>query len=338
MKIRTVTTLASLVLLLSSPAAFPAAGAAPQQATFAGGCFWCMVPAFDGLDGVKSVVSGYTGGLRPNPTYAEVSSGKTGHAEAVEITYDPAVINYSRLLDVFWRNIDPTVKDRQFCDVGTQYRSAIFYHDEEQKRLAEASKRALEQSKRFPGPIYTEIAPAAAFYRAEEYHQDYYRKNPVRYKYYRFSCGRDRRLEELWAGPERVDGQRQTANCDGRKRGRPLRRGGLSRVLRLRVGRCTMGVRHYPRSVSTGPRPACGAGITAAGPRPGACGSRGSRRRAPRQTTGGTASTCPREAPPSAGRPSPRPAGGRRGRRGPGRAGTARAACAAGRRPRGTRR
>jgi len=201
MKIRTVTTLASLVLLLSSPAAFPAAGAAPQKATFAGGCFWCMVPAFDGLDGVKSVVSGYTGGLRPNPTYAEVSSGKTGHAEAVEITYDPAVINYSRLLDVFWRNIDPTAKDRQFCDVGTQYRSAIFYHDEEQKRLAEASKRALEQSKRFPGPIYTEIAPAAAFYRAEEYHQDYYRKNPVRYKYYRFSCGRDRRLEELWGGP-----------------------------------------------------------------------------------------------------------------------------------------
>lgn len=129
MKLRTVTTLASLVLLLSSPAAFPAAGAAPQKATFAGGCFWCMVPAFDGLDGVKSVVSGYTGGLMPNPTYEEVSSGKTGHAEAVEITYDPAVIPYSRLLDVFWRNIDPTVKDRQFCDIGTQYRSAIFYHD-----------------------------------------------------------------------------------------------------------------------------------------------------------------------------------------------------------------
>jgi peptide-methionine (S)-S-oxide reductase len=181
------------------------AGAAPgpslEKATFAGGCFWCMEPAFDKLPGVKSVISGYTGGQKPNPTYEEVSSGTTGHAESIEITYDPAVISYSKLLDVFWRNIDPTVKDRQFCDVGFQYRSAIFYHSEEQKRLAEASKKALEQSKRFPGPIYTEIVAATTFYPAEEYHQKYYQKNPIRYKYYRYGCGRDQRLHELWGKP-----------------------------------------------------------------------------------------------------------------------------------------
>jgi peptide-methionine (S)-S-oxide reductase len=178
-----------------------ASGPALQKATFAGGCFWCMEPAFDKLEGVKSVVSGYTGGHKTNPTYEEVSSGATGHAESVEITYDPAVISYSKLLDVFWHNIDPTAKDRQFCDTGSQYRSAIFYHSEEQKRLAEASKKALEQSKRFPGPIYTEIVPATAFYPAEEYHQKYYQKNPIRYKYYRYSCGRDQRLKELWGKP-----------------------------------------------------------------------------------------------------------------------------------------
>jgi len=172
-----------------------------EKATFAGGCFWCMEPAFDKLEGVKSVVSGYTGGRKPNPTYEEVSAGTTGHAESIEITYDPAVISYSRLLEVFWRNIDPTVKDRQFCDVGTQYRSAIFYHGEEQERLAEASKRTLEQSRRFPGPIYTEISPATTFYPAEEYHQKYYAKNPIRYKYYRYGCGRDQRLKELWGKP-----------------------------------------------------------------------------------------------------------------------------------------
>jgi peptide-methionine (S)-S-oxide reductase len=172
-----------------------------QKATFAGGCFWCMEPAFDKLEGVKSVVSGYTGGHKTNPTYEEVSNGATGHAESIEITYDPAVISYAKLLDVFWHNVDPTVKDRQFCDSGSQYRSAIFYHDEEQKRLAEASKKTLEQSKRFPGPIYTEIVPATTFYPAEEYHQKYYQKNPVRYKYYRYSCGRDQRLKELWGKP-----------------------------------------------------------------------------------------------------------------------------------------
>ncbi|HTZ40216.1 MAG TPA: peptide-methionine (S)-S-oxide reductase MsrA [Syntrophales bacterium] len=151
-----------------------ASGPGLEKATFAGGCFWCMEPAFDKLPGVKSVVSGYTGGHKPNPTYEEVSSGVTGHAESIEIAYDPSVISYSTLLDVFWHNIDPTVKDRQFCDTGSQYRSAIFYHSEEQKRLAEASKKALEQSKRFPGPIYTEIVPAATFYPAEDYHQRYY--------------------------------------------------------------------------------------------------------------------------------------------------------------------
>lgn len=207
MKVQTVMVLASAGLLLFASAAFDrqgagaATGRALEKATFAGGCFWCMEPAFDKLDGVKSVVSGYTGGRKPNPTYEEVSAGTTGHAESVEITYDPAVISYSKLLDVFWRNIDPTVKDRQFCDAGSQYRSAIFYHGEEQKRLAEASKRAIEQSRRFPGTIYTEIAPATTFYAAEEYHQQYYRKNPVRYKYYRYSCGRDQRLKELWGNP-----------------------------------------------------------------------------------------------------------------------------------------
>ena len=206
MKVQIVMAFASVGLLLFASAASAQGGgvATPgpvlEKATFAGGCFWCMEPAFDKLDGVKSVISGYTGGRKENPTYEEVSSGSTGHAESIEITYDPAVVSYSRLLDVFWRNIDPTVKDRQFCDAGTQYRSAIFYHGEEQKRLAEASKKALEQSRRFPGPIYTEIAPATTFYAAEEYHQKYYQKNPIRYKYYRYGCGRDQRLKELWGG------------------------------------------------------------------------------------------------------------------------------------------
>ena len=177
------------------------AGPVLAKATFAGGCFWCMEPAFDGLEGVKSVLSGYTGGHTINPTYEEVSSGSTGHAEAVEITYDPAVISYAELLDVFWHNIDPTAKDRQFCDVGPQYRSAIFYHNDEQKRLAEASRTTLEKSRRFPGPIHTEISAAKAFYPAEEYHRKYYRKHPLRYKFYRYQCGRDQRLEELWGKP-----------------------------------------------------------------------------------------------------------------------------------------
>jgi len=177
-------------------------GGTPQPqlatATFAGGCFWCMESPFDKLDGVASVTVGYTGGSKPNPTYQQVSAGSTGHAEAVEIKYDPAKIDYAKLLDVFWHNIDPLTPNAQFCDHGSQYRSAIFYQDEEQKRLAEASKAELEKSGRFHQPIVTEIVAAATFWPAEDYHQHYYLKNPIRYKFYRTGCGRDRRLEELW--------------------------------------------------------------------------------------------------------------------------------------------
>jgi peptide-methionine (S)-S-oxide reductase len=169
-----------------------------EKATFAGGCFWCMEAPFDKLPGVVSVTPGYSGGQVKNPTYEQVSAGGTGHAESVQIVYDPAKITYAALLDVFWHNIDPTVKDRQFCDVGSQYRSAIFYQGEEQHRAALQSKAALERNKPFPGAVVTEITPAGAFYQAEEYHLHYYKKNPLRYKYYRSSCGRDRRLKELW--------------------------------------------------------------------------------------------------------------------------------------------
>jgi peptide-methionine (S)-S-oxide reductase len=175
-----------------------AANSAPAKATFAGGCFWCMQGPFDRLDGVISTTAGYTGGSKKNPTYHEVSSGETGHAESVQVLYDPKRVSYEKLLDVFWHNIDPTVKDRQFCDIGTQYRSAIFYHTPEQKRLAEASKAALEKNKPFKGEIYTQIVPAGEFWPAEDYHQDYYKKNPVRYQFYRSGCGRDAKLEELW--------------------------------------------------------------------------------------------------------------------------------------------
>lgn len=167
-------------------------------ATFAGGCFWCMEGPFDKLTGVISTTSGYTGGHTKNPTYKQTSSGKTGHTEAVQIVYDPTQVSYEKLLDVFWRNIDPTTPDQQFCDRGNQYRSEIFYHDDEQKRLAEASKSALEKNKPFKNPIVTQINMASTFYAAEDYHQDYYIKNPIRYKYYRYGCGRDKRLEELW--------------------------------------------------------------------------------------------------------------------------------------------
>jgi peptide-methionine (S)-S-oxide reductase len=169
-----------------------------EKATFAGGCFWCMEHPFDEIPGVVSVTSGYTGGWKKNPTYEEVSAGGTGHAESVQIIYDPARVSYEKLLNVFWHNIDPTAKDRQFCDTGHQYRSAIFYHNEEQKQLALRSKEVLEKNKPFKGPIATEIVQASAFYPAEEYHQHYYRKNPIRYKFYRFRCGRDQRLKELW--------------------------------------------------------------------------------------------------------------------------------------------
>ena len=200
--LKTVLLWMGVVLIISAaPESMAASGQGLEKATFAGGCFWCMEPPFDKLEGVKSVVSGYTGGYKKNPTYEEVSSGSTGHAESVEITYDPAGISYHKLLDVFWHNIDPTAKDRQFCDVGSQYRTAIYYHNAEQKRLAEASKKAFEESKRFRGPIYTEVTAATTFYPAEEYHQRYYLKNPVRYKLYRFNCGRDQRLRELWGQP-----------------------------------------------------------------------------------------------------------------------------------------
>jgi len=169
-----------------------------EKATFAGGCFWCMQSVFETVPGIVSVTAGYTGGHLENPTYQQVTSGRTGHAEAVQIVYDPQEVRYEKLLDIFWHNIDPTVKDRQFCDVGNQYRTAIFYHTGEQKRLAEKSKTELEGNKPFKQPIVTEIVPASAFYPAEEYHQQYYKKNPIRYNDYRMGCGRDQRLKELW--------------------------------------------------------------------------------------------------------------------------------------------
>jgi peptide-methionine (S)-S-oxide reductase len=168
------------------------------KATFAGGCFWCMEPPFDKLPGVVSTTSGYTGGKKLNPTYREVSDGETGHTEAVQIVYDPVKISYEKLLEVFWRNIDPTVRDQQFCDHGSQYRTGIFVHNEEQKKQAEAARAALMKSKPFKADVVTEIVAASTFYPAEEYHQDYYLKNPVKYKFYRFNCGRDARLKELW--------------------------------------------------------------------------------------------------------------------------------------------
>jgi peptide-methionine (S)-S-oxide reductase len=177
-------------------AAAPAAQEGLATALFAGGCFWCMEAAFDELPGVVSATSGYTGGHLANPSYEQVSAGGTGHAESVEVVYDPAKVSYEHLLYVFWRNVDPLTAGAQFCDHGNQYRSEIFYLDGEQQRLAEASKEAL--AGRFDRPIVTEIVAATTFYPAEEYHQDYYRKNPVRYRIYRTGCGRDRRLRELW--------------------------------------------------------------------------------------------------------------------------------------------
>lgn len=178
----------------------PAAARQLAKATFAGGCFWCVEEAFDKVAGTVSTTSGYIGGRVANPTYEQVSAGGTGHAEAVQVVYDPAVVSYATLLDVFWRNIDPTDAGGQFCDRGDSYRSAIFYHGERQERLAVASKRTLQRSKPFEGPVVTEIVPAATFYPAEGYHQDYYEKNPVRYKFYKWNCGRSQRLEELWGG------------------------------------------------------------------------------------------------------------------------------------------
>jgi peptide-methionine (S)-S-oxide reductase len=186
---------AALAMLAAGQAG---AAAETRKATFAGGCFWCMEAPFDKLPGVSAVAAGYTGGSKSMPTYEQVSAGTTGHAEAVEITYDPARIGYDKLLDVFWHNVDPVTPNAQFCDHGTQYRTAIYYHDDEQKRQAEATKETLTRSGRLGKPIVTEIAAASMFWPAEEYHQHYYAKNPVRYKFYRYNCGRDQRLEQLW--------------------------------------------------------------------------------------------------------------------------------------------
>ena len=182
-------------LLTLALLAIPLHAAPLAKATFAGGCFWCMEPPFEKLEGVVSVVSGYTGGAMAKPTYEEVSAGGTGHREAVEVTYDPKKITYGQLLDVFWRNVDPTDASGQFCDKGESYLSAIYWHDEEQRRLAELSLRNVK--KRFSS-VATDVLPADPFYRAEEYHQDYYKKNPVRYRFYRAGCGRDARLKRLW--------------------------------------------------------------------------------------------------------------------------------------------
>lgn len=167
-------------------------------ATFAGGCFWCMEQPFDELEGVVSTTSGYTDGHTENPTYKEVSSGKTGHTEAVQVVYEPHKVSFERLVEVFWRNIDPTDAGGQFCDRGTAYRPALFYHDETQREVAERSLAALEKDRPFKKAVVTPVVAATTFYPAEEYHQDYYLKNPIRYKYYRNGCGRDRRLKELW--------------------------------------------------------------------------------------------------------------------------------------------
>jgi peptide methionine sulfoxide reductase msrA/msrB len=169
-----------------------------SKATFAGGCFWCMEHPFEKLEGVMDVISGYTGGHKENPTYKEVSSGGTGHLEAVQIIYDGSKITYSELLDVFWRQIDPTDPGGQFVDRGIQYTTAIFYHNEKQKTLAEKSKEKLEKSGRFKKPITTKIIEASTFFKAEDYHQDYYKNNPIRYKYYRLHSGRDRYLNKIW--------------------------------------------------------------------------------------------------------------------------------------------
>jgi peptide-methionine (S)-S-oxide reductase len=204
----------ALLLSLRATAAL-AQGPGPAQvpvppghavAIFAGGCFWCMEPPYDKLPGVVSTTSGYIGGPKKYPTYQEVSNGTTGHTEAVQVVFDPKKVTYRQLLEVFWKNIDPIVRDRQFCDGGTQYRSGIFWLDEEQKKLADESKAALNAGQPFgsakpvgfKGGVVTEITKAGEFWPAEEYHQDYYKKNPVRYSYYRTGCGRDARLKELW--------------------------------------------------------------------------------------------------------------------------------------------
>jgi len=202
------------IFILALMAAPVYAGTAPHldKATFAGGCFWCMTPPFEKLDGVKEVISGYTGGHIVNPTYEQVTSETSGHLESVEILYDPAKISYEKLLDVFWRQINPTDAGGQFVDRGESYESAIFYHTEEQKRLAEESKKKLAASGRFDKPIVTALRPAVPFYKAEDYHQDYWKKNPVRYKFYRYNSGRDQYLTKIW-GKEETMAAVNTANA-----------------------------------------------------------------------------------------------------------------------------
>jgi peptide-methionine (S)-S-oxide reductase len=201
--------LLSVALVLAVAGTAAAQNTAPQKpgravATFAGGCFWCVESDFDKVKGVLATISGYTGGHVKNPTYHQVSSGTTGHAESVEVVYDPKVVSYSQLLTYYWHHVDPTVKDRQFCDVGNQYRTAIFVHNAEQRKLAEASKKkvAAELGKH----IYTEIDTAGPFYKAEEYHQNFYKKNPLKYEFYRWNCGRDQRLKQIWGNVEKGEG------------------------------------------------------------------------------------------------------------------------------------
>jgi peptide-methionine (S)-S-oxide reductase len=192
----------ALSLLLCAPLLAAAQATAPvpatAKATFGGGCFWCVEEAFDKVPGVISTTSGYMGGHLKNPTYPQVSAGNTGHNEVVQVVYDPSKVTYAQLLDTFWRNIDPTQANGQFCDHGPQYRSEIFVHDDAQRKAAEASKNTLQKTKPFAGEIRTLITRAAEFYAAEEYHQDYYKKNPIRYNYYKTSCGRQARLQEVW--------------------------------------------------------------------------------------------------------------------------------------------
>jgi peptide-methionine (S)-S-oxide reductase len=196
---RVLAALAALLCAFAAPhAAAQAPAPKPVLATFAGGCFWCMEPPFDKLPGVISTTSGYMGGKKRYPTYEEVSAGWTGHTEVVQVAYDPSKVSYDKLLEVFWRNVDPTVRDKQFCDEGSQYRTAIFVHDDAQLKAAEASKAALEKTKPFKDAIVTPVVLAGEFWPAEDYHQDYYLKNPVRYAYYRTGCGRDARLKQLW--------------------------------------------------------------------------------------------------------------------------------------------
>jgi peptide-methionine (S)-S-oxide reductase len=191
--------LSAVLLLCATVAAAQAQTNASSQtatATFAGGCFWCVEADFDKVPGVISTTSGYTAGKVANPTYGQVSAGGTGHTEAVEVVYDPAKVSYEQLVTFFWRTIDPLVKDQQFCDHGDMYRTAIFYRNDQEKQVAESTKAQVEQQ--LKKPVFTEIAPAAPFYKAEDYHQDYYLKNPNRYKFYRWNCGRDQRLEAIW--------------------------------------------------------------------------------------------------------------------------------------------